>query len=97
METNLDRNEMYRKAVEILWDEGQEAEVRDGYSGRGMYGKTVPGIVTGAAMSEVTWAVTYAVMDSLEGEGMDVYDRMEAVKNLMPTREDNMGLDYIYY
>ena len=37
--------EQAKKIVEILKDEGIEAEVYEDYSGRFMYGQTCPGIV----------------------------------------------------
>lgn len=37
--------ELAEKLVEMLNNEGDEAEVYEGYSGRGMYGKTTTGVV----------------------------------------------------
>jgi len=63
-----------------------EAELYDGYSGRGMYGKTTYGVTTSLRPQELTDIIENMDDEELEIHGLqDYYNR------------DNMGLDYIYY
>lgn len=59
-----------------------EATVDEEYSGRFMYGKTVPAIVTNAPAA----VVGFAVAEMTENDFREV-----------PTRSDNMGLQMVYY
>jgi hypothetical protein len=68
------------QAKEIL-DHLDEGEVYEGYSGRGMYGKTCVGIVTKESPIKVGYAAAKA--------GIPEKD--------LPLRSDNMGLSTIYY
>ena len=72
------------EAVELmnfLQDEGYEAELYEGYSGRGMYGNTTTGVTTDASPG---------TMESMEED-------MENADIDPSFRRDSMGLDYIYY
>lgn len=77
--------EIFREAAEWLSDGGFETEVRDDYSGRGMYGRTCPAIVTDAPPTFVGFAVGLACEDMV-----DVHD-------MIPAREDSMGLRRVFY
>jgi len=73
--------EQAESMVEFLQNEGYEAELYKGYSGRGMFGKTTTGVTTDARP---------ATMEALEDD-MEEYDIESGYAS------DNMGLDYIYY
>jgi len=68
--------------VEMMLDNGYDAEVREDYSGRGMFGGTCPGIITAPNSATVIGFFAHAA-------GVMVDD--------LPERCDNMGLDMIYY
>ena len=84
-----DKVKLYEAAVEFLNDEGYDAEVREDYSGRGMYGKTTPAIVTEAPAALVGYAI------GLVAEDLALTDCNP--KDLVPVRSDNMGLQMVYY
>lgn len=82
--------EIFRLAVELLEVNGHEAELREEYSGRGMYGKAVPAItIDGGSGMLLGWAVTCAAIN-LEHEAEDV-------EMILPQRSDSMGLGMVYY
>lgn len=96
----MDREAVYKEAVEILQEEGHDASYRSDYSGRGMYGESVPGIVTGASLAEVGWAVTYASSLLSIGPGEENHVHPDVVRDALefvPKNSDSMGLDKIYY
>jgi hypothetical protein len=68
--------------VEWLLDEGFEATVYSNYSGRGMYGSTCPGIVAEAGLGPM---IGYAAA------------KCDVPPECIPSRTDNLGLDFIYY
>ena len=65
----------------FLQNAGFEAELYDGYSGRGMYGKTTKGVTTDARPNTME-----VLSEKMEADGIDT-----------SWRSDSMGLDYIYY
>jgi len=67
--------------VDFLQGEGYDAELYEGYSGRGMYGKTTTGVTTDASPGS---------MEHMEEE-------MEENEIDPSFHRDSMGLDYIYY
>lgn len=73
--------EQAQELMNFLQDEGYEAELYEGYSGRGMYGNTTTGVTTDASPG---------AMESMEED-------MENVDIDTSFRHDDMGLDYIYY
>ena len=81
------RAEIYERACEILEEEGFESDFRPDYSGRAMYGSTVPGIVSDASGPVVGWAICIAMAHVAKGMELD----------MIPRRTDNMGLSTIYY
>lgn len=58
------------------------ASVEEEYSGRAMFGKTVPAIVTNAPAAIVGFAVAEVTNNDFRE---------------VPKRQDNMGLDMVYY
>ena len=84
--------------VQALEDEGIDAELREDYSGRGMYGKTTAGVVFDGDIGGVLQAVinnaTCFIQE--EVEPVDFFDVCErfGVGNL---RTDGMGLQTIIY
>lgn len=75
---NLDNAHAIAEAIE---DEGYDAEVREEYSGRGMFGRTVPAIVTDAPLTMIGWAA--GTLDISWDE--------------VPTRTDSMGRQTVVY
>lgn len=71
--------------VDFLHSENYEAEVRPGYSGRGMFGRETTGVVSD--IHPDTLAEFYH--DDIENwHGYELPDSY---------RTDNMGMDFIYY
>jgi len=69
--------------AEVLTEElDYEAEVREDYSGRGMYGATCVGIITDAPLVLVGWAAGYVGITDVA---------------YLPMCTDNMGLSTIVY
>lgn len=56
-----------KKIVSVLKEEGCRAEIRENYSGRGMYGTTCYGIVTNAPeiVSKLTPLKTHEKIDNM--------------------------------
>ena len=73
--------EQARAVVDMMVDDGYEAEVYEKYSGRGTYGSTCAGIVTNESVVLVGY---YAAKAELEPDDL-------------PTRLDSMGRDAIVY
>lgn len=86
----MDRETIFTLVVERLQQAGHEAEVFPDYSGRGMYGRTCPAIVTDAPAALVGFMVAAVVAGDDETYVEDHTD-------LVPTRSDNMGLSMVYY
>lgn len=83
---------IYRDVAERLEDLGYEADVREHYSGQGMYGDTTVGIVTDA-FSTLVGAMVAISMQEAE-ENWNSLDILECIPNL----SDNMGrVRMIYY
>lgn len=74
--------ETAQNVVDYLVGRAYEATVEEEYSGRFMYGKTVPAIVTYAPPV----VVGFAVAEVTENDYREV-----------PQRSDNMGLQMVYY
>ena len=94
-----DRLDVIRRAAEALRCEGHEAEVRERYSGRAMFGATVPAIVTDAPA--VLLGVAFAVAIADAGEELqlpvDTDWVLETAPKVAPLRADDMGLSRVYY
>ncbi len=93
----LDTTDVYRKAVEMLTVGDQEASLYENYSGRAMFGATVPGIVTDVCGPKVGAAITIAAISLTLENCENVYDVMGEIWVHIPVRTDNMGLSFIYY
>ncbi|UJE15729.1 hypothetical protein SEA_LIGMA_75 [Gordonia phage Ligma] len=76
-----------------------EDQVRPDYSGRGMYGSTCLGFVTGTP----TQVAQFTVLLALAANGhdpfteIDPYDLIEAIGDLPPSSTDSMGYETITY
>lgn len=81
---------VYEEAVDLLQQEGYEASTRDDYSGRAMYGKTCPAIVSDAPVPKVGAAVAQAMVDLEECHDTPIM-------SLIPGRSDGMGRDQVVY
>lgn len=78
---------MTQEAAEIICEFG--GEVREGYSGRGMYGKTTTGIVFDSEGDFFE-----AIGEVME---CDIEDREEVAKAMRNLKTDSMGTGVIYY
>ena len=89
----MDRLEIYKEAVAWLIDGGADPDdtyVYENYSGRNMYGATVPGIVTDNPVAAGA-AIAVVILDN------DPFaDAFDVEKNL-PERSDSMGRFIILY
>jgi hypothetical protein len=72
---------------------GLEVQLREDYSGRGMYGSTTAGVI--GDPGDITACAAYAAFVQGE-EGKDV-ENEEMVEDLRSMRSDSMGRDMIYY
>ena len=77
----------YAEAVNILEGIGYNASVRENYSGRGMFGESVPAIVTDAPAVFVGFALCHTI---------EPYYVIVA-QQYLPDRSDNMGRDDMVY
>ena len=89
--------ELFKEAVDVLDADGHESEVREFYSGRGMFGATCPAIVSNASGAQVGAAIAIARFNIGHDNGEDVFEIIEQVWSLIPKRSDNMGLSMVYY
>ena len=85
----------YRRACELLAESGYEADFRGAYSGRAMYGRTVPAIVCDASGPIIGWAIATAYTALYCDD--DPQDLLDASRAMMPTRMDSMGMSTIHY
>lgn len=94
--------ELAEVLVQVLEDEGIEAEIRESYSGRGMFGKETTGVVINDYDVDPLGALLQAVINNAtcfiqeEEEPVDFFDLSEkfSIGNL---RTDSMGLGMIVY
>lgn len=86
----MDRKTIFPLVVEHLQEAGYESSFYPDYSGRGMYGRTCPAIVTDAPSALVGFMVAAVVAGDDE-------TYIEDHTDLVPTRSDNMGLSMVYY
>jgi len=92
-----DFEEVLEATVRRLQDMGFEADLRAEYSGRGMFGKTVPGIVTRAPGVLVGLCIAGAVIEVASG-GIERPDPEDIdFVDYQLRHEDGMGLSTIYY
>lgn len=89
--------ELFRQVVSILDEAGNESSLEEEYSGRGLYGKTVPAIVTDAPAALIGWAFCMALAEQEKIDSEWPADSIGEVYGLIPRRTDNMGLSYVYY
>ena len=87
--------EFAKAIVEVLEDEGVEVELREGYSGRGMYGRMTTGIVIDNPMK-----IMLAIMNAPEVffNTNDDGEWIDSVFDVPPCLNfDSMGLKTIVY
>lgn len=90
----MESSDVYKRAVELLDEEGWEATFRRDYSGRGMYGSTVPAIVTDAPGPVVGGAVYAAALEF----SCEMLPAFREFAGLLPEYTDSMGLSSrVYY
>ena len=85
---------------QVINDYGLEAELREDYSGRGMYGNTTIGVVVNeGSLIDVLAAVISNASCFIEADGedeLDIYDLGERF-DVRHLRQDSMGLGFILY
>jgi hypothetical protein len=79
-----------KKVVEILEEEGYEASVYEGYSGRGMYGKETWGVSTDASPESAEQTVNEVMIQEAEENDEDEPEQLEF-------RYDSLGKRFILY
>ena len=79
------------KLVELVNEAGYDAELREDYSGRFMYGKTTAGIVMDSLGTLLTVVLTAAM------EYPEAFDGLDAEVPYNGFRTDSMGMDMIIY
>jgi hypothetical protein len=86
--------EIAEMIVDQLQNMGIEAELRDDYSGRGMFGKITAGIVTdGKNGPMIGFALALAISDQSGEEALHDFDASRE----LPRNIDSMGLSTIFY
>ena len=73
-----------------IQNEGFESEIRENYSGRGMYGETTTGIIIDDDCDLVTCIINQAnlFVEDFNTSSFKIWDRIN---------QDSMGLQIIYY
>ena len=92
--------ELAHGVAEYLENTGEfECEVREDYSGRGMYGATCVALVTDApAVCMAAAVVAVAVLHLVENEEWALEEATQEAYNAVPRRQDNMGRSkWVYY
>lgn len=84
--------ELAKMIVDALEQNGDEAELRKDYSGRGMYGKTTAAIVTEASPILIGFLAAQSICDNEGEEGLFDFDTRD-----LPKQSDSMGLSKVYY
>jgi hypothetical protein len=82
---------IFKAAIVELADMDIDAELREDYSGRGMYGKKCLGIVANCSGVQIGMAFALALFD--QTNDLD----MQTLIDVTPKRSDSMGKDFIYY
>ena len=78
------------KIVECLDEFDVPAEIYEGYSGKGMYGRKTTGVVTNCSLGEIlSYVIQCAELFNHYGEPL--FD------DVKPIESDNLGLEKIYY
>ena len=72
----------------LLSEKGFESEVKDDYSGRGMYGKTTYAVDTSASPKEAIDSINNALKEDPEGWDLPKVENLEW---------DSLGLNYVIY
>jgi len=87
------------KLMNVLHNEGHDAEVREGYSGKGMFGKTTTGISTNATLPDILMAVIHAIPElaDMRAEMAESVEYSTCFEDMQDIRFDHLGLGYIYY
>ena len=63
MDGKFDKVAVYERAVELLEEQGSDSYLHENYFGRGMYGRSVPGIVSSACGPLVGHFIVAAAID----------------------------------
>lgn len=92
---------MKKEIAEKLMDYGNNMELYEGYSGRGMYGKTTTAITTDS-FTDFFDAVGELMLDMVQdamfrGEEYDIKDAEELAKVLSNLQQDSMGRGMVIY
>ena len=91
--------ELAETLVQVLEDEGIEAELRESYSGRGMYGRETAGVVLREGnVGDIVQAVinNASCFIAEENEPVEFFDLSERF-TVSGFRQDSMGTGIIIY
>jgi hypothetical protein len=77
---------------------GEEVDIRENYSGRGMYGENTAAIVTNRPL-EIADTMVHAYLDAFPDEIDELQDAMneEEGPDFDGFKSDSMGKGYIFY
>jgi len=81
---------MRQEAAELIAAEDYDLEVRDDYSGRGMYGEATSAVV--ASDPSCMFRALAEIMENGDDE-----DRAEVAEAIRGLRSDSMGRGVVYY
>lgn len=85
-----------QRIVKAAEDMGLDVTLREGYSGRGMYGKTTAGVI--GCHGDIIKSIAYAAAQlGSEAARFEDDDSDADFIEDMDLSMDNMGLDYIFY
>ena len=99
--------EQANKMVEVVEQSGYDCDIREDYSGRGMYGRTTYGVVCKVGPREVKDLLVEHFIEEREMDDDDfdrddydeeeLYEEMSEHELFPSLRSDTMGLSVIYY
>jgi len=88
---------IYKKAVELMNEAGLDAALMEDYSGRAMYGRQTPAVVSMEAGPVVGHFITVAAMKALS-ETFTLDDEVvEMIRIVLPKRWDELAMSKVYY
>ena len=81
------------EVMNLLYDQGYDAEVLDDYSGRGMYGKETCAVKTDAD----PFKIARAIWDTIEDDDKPEDPDPNWMRDYTSFRFDNLAMDYLIY
>ena len=84
---DMERSKVFEMVCEYIQDNGYDCSFRENYSGRFMYGREVPAIVTDAPATLVGFLISEVLADN----------GIEVDADYVDLQEDSMGRQKVYY